>query len=73
MFGNFGGIFCSGVIEGLVQGIPSLRREASSRGGYGRSCKLLIIYLKSNVAERCANQCTQWRPLATRYEKRAAT
>jgi len=31
------------------------------------------LYAKRNVAERCVNRLKQWRGIATRYEKRAAS
>ena len=31
------------------------------------------LYAKRNVAERCVNRLKQWRRIATRYEKRAAS
>ena len=36
-FGNFGGIFRLGVIEGTGLDLSSLQREASSRGFCGRN------------------------------------
>jgi transposase len=59
--------------RGIPHTIPERRDQRERRKE--RPGRPLIFdtaaYAKRNVAERCVNQLTQWRGVATRYEKRA--
>ena len=61
--------------RGIAAVIPERRDQRARRAGKpGRPLAFdREAYRRRNVVERCMNRLKQWRSVATRYEKRAAT
>ena len=61
--------------RGIAHTIPE-RLDQRARRAHRRGRKPAFnraTYRRRNVVERCVNRLKQWRGIATRYEKRAAT
>jgi transposase len=62
-------------VKGIAHTIPERtgRRERRERRRDDPPSFDAELYRKRNVVERCVGRFKQWRAVATRYEKRAAT